>query len=254
MPYIVDQGSSNRRPAPKGNVYRRPDTRVEYQLFSEDYFSNADMHIFFGDIWVDEIVSLNFVLQEEILPIYGYHSYTFNTVARGRRLITGQFTINFKSTGYLQQIVENALPIERAVQQAREEGAIKPGDFKKYKLEDILKLYGKDSFDQIADEYEKVIWGLEEDSKNLLSYRGQPYFKKSSYGFDIKINYGPVSEVYSPSTSTFTTSFKEKPHMTVETINGVQLSGMSKGAGIDSDGQPITETYTFIARDLNGSL
>jgi hypothetical protein len=245
-----------RTPAPQGNIYRRPDTRVEYQIFSEDYFSGADVNIFFGDIWVDEAISLSFQIEESVLPIYGYASYTFDTVARGRRIVSGSFAINFKTTGYLQQILENAMAINYTVQKAQEEGVIQPSDFKKYKLDEILKMYGKESFDQIADEYEKALWGVQEDTKQLLSYGNQTWFPSDSYGFDIKINYGAVSEAMSPGiNSYFVTSAKAPPNITVETINGVQLTGMAKqGIGTSFEGQPITEMYSFIARDINGPL
>jgi hypothetical protein len=245
------------KPAPQGNLYRRPDTRLEYQLFSEDYFSGADVNLFFGDIWVDEAISLNFQLQEEVLPIYGYASYTFDAVARGRRLIQGSFGINFKQVGYLQQILENANAVMYAVQSAQKEGVIKPDDFKKYKLDEILSMYGKESFDQIADDYERALWGLKDDEKNLLSSSASTYFRHDPIGFDIKINYGAVSEAMNPNLPNFaTTSLSRKPpNITVETINGVQINSMIKhGIGTDAQGMPIVEYYGFIARDLNGPL
>src|SRR6185312_4609161 len=93
---------------PMRDAYARQDSRVEYQLFSADYFSGADVKLYFGDIWVDEVTTITFQLQEEVMPVYGYHSYTFDTVARGKRLIQGSFGINFTSASYLQQILENA--------------------------------------------------------------------------------------------------------------------------------------------------
>jgi hypothetical protein len=257
MNYYYNQiQQRKRKPAPQGNLYRRPDSRVEYQIFNEDYFSGADVNIFFGDIWVDEATNLSFQLQEDVLPIYGYASYTFDAVARGKRLVSGSFTINFKSTGYLQAILENANAINYVVNQAQAQGVIKPEDFKKYKLDDILRLYGKDSFEQVAEEYERALWGVAEDEKSLLSYGGRTYFPADPYGFDIKINYGAVSEAMQPNRSQFfTTSLRAPANITVETINGVQLMGFVKnGIGTSFEGQPITESYSFIARDLNGPL
>lgn len=247
--------SSKRRPAPQGNIYRRPDSRVEYQIFNEDYFSGADINIFFGDIWVDEATGLQFALQEEVLPVYGYSDFTMAAVSRGRRMVQGSFSINFKSTGYLQQVLQNATAINYAVNQAQNEGVIKPEDFKKYKLDEILTIYGKESFDQIAEEYERALWGVAEDEKNLLSNGSRTYFPADPYGFDLKINYGAVSEANGKSGYFQTTAFRSTANVTVETINGVQLNGMQKvGIGTSYEGQPITELYTFIARDINGPL
>jgi len=245
-----------RQPAPVGNVYQRPTNRVEYQIFSEDYFSGADVNIFFGNIWVDEAHELSFQIEERIMPIYGYNSFTFDAVARGNRLVQGYFKINFKSVGYLKTILENAMAIEYTILKAQSEGKLSPADFNKYKLEDILQIAGKSGFDQIADEYEKALWGVEEDANSILSYGTSTFFPSSQYGFDIKINYGAVSEAMSTSQRYITASkYNQKPNLTVETINGVQLFGMKKdGIATGEDGRPITETYSFIARDINGPL
>ncbi|WDI05124.1 hypothetical protein PUW25_25285 (plasmid) [Paenibacillus urinalis] len=248
--------SSRRKPSPQGNLYKRPDNRVEYQIFNEDYFSGADVNLFFGDIWVDEATSIQFALSEQVLPVYGYHSYTMDTVARGQRMVQGQFSINFKGVGYLKEVLKNATAINYAVNQAQQEGVIKKEDFKKYKLDEILTMYGKESFEQIAEEYEAALWGTSDDESRLTN----PYttfFPADPYGFDIKINYGAVSESLNPGTQFFTTagSFRTPANVTVETVNGVQLNGLSKvGIGTSFEGQPITEVYNFIARDINGPL
>jgi|SRR5579875_900326 len=256
MTYFNRYFQTKKNPNPQGNPYRRPDTHVEYQIFSEDYFSGADVNIFFGDIWVDEATNLTFQLIEDVMPIYGYASYTFDTAVRGKRVIAGSFNINFKSAEYLKSVLDNAMAIQYTVQKAQQEGVIQPSDFQKYKLDDILKKYGKESFDQIADEFERALWGISEDNKKLLTDARGTYFPRDSYGFDIKINYGAVSEsMYHPTSQFFTPNAKAKPNITVESINGVQITGFSKvGIGTDSQGMPIQESYSFIARDLNGPL
>ncbi|MGN0357148.1 MAG: hypothetical protein ACI4E0_04930 [Blautia sp.] len=72
-----------------------------------NYYSGTDARIYFGDIWVDEIVEIEFGLQEQVAPIYGYGSYTWDVVARGNRVVVGQFAINFKEVGYLQTILNS---------------------------------------------------------------------------------------------------------------------------------------------------
>ena len=81
--------------------------QTEYQYFPEDYFSGADVTIYFGDIFVDDITGLEFTLQERVLPVYGYNSYTYDSVARGQRLVQGSFTIAFREAGYIYRILEH---------------------------------------------------------------------------------------------------------------------------------------------------
>jgi hypothetical protein len=244
-------------PAPRKDPYNKQDTRVEYQIFSNEYFSGADMHIYFGDIWVDEITDISFTLQEEVLPIFGYNSYTYDTIARGKRMIQGQFTLNFTSTGYLQQVLTHADAIEHALEVGKQKKIVDPKYYEQYKLDEILKLYGKESFEQIANEYEEALWGVEEDNENTyLSPVNAPYFQRNTpMGFDIRIQYGAVSEMMHHKKKEFYESNKGNafPNLTVETINGVQINGFMKTGSTSSQGAPVQETYSFIARDLNGT-
>lgn len=244
-----------KRLAPRKDSYARPtDHRVEYQIFSSDYFSGADVKIYFGDIWVDEITNLAFQLQENVMPIYGYNSYTFDTVARGRRQVNGMFTLNFTTVGYLNEILANANAIFYALEQGEKKGLVKPSYYEDMKLGDILAKLGKSSFDQIADEYEQAIWGTKPDTNEAyLGYADRPYFRQDELGFDIRIQYGAVSEATGYVNGRFYQSVKEEPpNMTVDVLNGVQLTGLSKSMGTDQAGAPILEQYSFMARDFNG--
>ena len=60
-----------------------------------EYFSGANVKVYFGDVWVDQIQAISFTLQEQVAPIYGFSSYTFDRISRGSRMVQGQFTIHF---------------------------------------------------------------------------------------------------------------------------------------------------------------
>ena len=71
-----------------------------------NYYSGTDIRIYFGDNWIDEIVEIEWTMQEQLAPIFGYASYTWDKVARG----TGWFkffSINFKEAGYLQTVLNS---------------------------------------------------------------------------------------------------------------------------------------------------
>lgn len=254
--YFSRSGIPNgKRLAPRKDNYQKPsDNRVEYQVFSSEYFSAADVKLYFGDIWVDEVTTLNFQLQEEVMPIYGYNSYTFDAAARGKRLVQGSFGLNFTSVGYLQEIVSNANAIYYALEQGEKKGIISPAHYEKMKLSDILTKLGKQSFNDVADEYEAAIWGTAADNSEQLSYANRPYFRQDQMGFDIRIQYGAVSEATGYVDGRFYQKVNEEaPNITVDVLNGVQLTGMIKqGIGTEAAGAPIMEHYSFIARDFNG--
>ena len=67
--------------------YREPKRSTSDKV----YFSGANVRVYFGDVWVEEMASIQFSVQENVAPIYGFNSYMFDKVARGTRLVSGTF-------------------------------------------------------------------------------------------------------------------------------------------------------------------
>ena len=84
--------------------YSEIENRANFQLEPYDYYCGTNARVFFGDIWVDDIVTIQYNIKQDKEPIYGYASQTFDAVARGVILAQGSFTIAFKEMGYLNLI------------------------------------------------------------------------------------------------------------------------------------------------------
>lgn len=89
------------------NLRDRSKIQTEYQFFPESYFSGSDVTLYFDDIWADDIISLEFSLNEHVLPIYGYNSYVYDAAPRGQRIVQGQFRIAFREAGYLSRLFDH---------------------------------------------------------------------------------------------------------------------------------------------------
>jgi hypothetical protein len=63
------------------------------------------MFLYIGDVWVDEITSLQYATTQSKAPIYGYASQLWDDCAAGQVIVQGQFTINFKEQGYLWAVL-----------------------------------------------------------------------------------------------------------------------------------------------------
>ena len=102
---------------------RRPawtDTNIEYHRkktadgFAVDsaiikrYYSVIDAEVYFGNEYVEDIHDINWAIQQNVQPLFGYNSYTYDEIARGNRLIVGNFTIAFTSPNYLFSILAEA--------------------------------------------------------------------------------------------------------------------------------------------------
>lgn len=71
--------------------------QTEENLFMEEYYSSTDTKIFMDDIEQSEIAYISYSLREQLKPLYGYSSRTFDDVAVGNRLVTGMFKVPIKN-------------------------------------------------------------------------------------------------------------------------------------------------------------
>lgn len=71
------------------------------------YYSSADATILLGSTKVEEIVQINWHIEEAKNPLFGYNSYTFDEVATGARLVTGMLAINFIIPDFLNVILNS---------------------------------------------------------------------------------------------------------------------------------------------------
>ena len=77
------------------------------------YFSSIDADIYFGDQFIDEVTSINWQVQQNVLPIIGYNSYTFDALAVGSRMVSGQFSVNFTKANYLGEVLNVMTKVSR---------------------------------------------------------------------------------------------------------------------------------------------
>lgn len=243
-----------------GQYKGRPPS-VEYQRFSSDFFTGADVRIYFGNTWVDEITGLSFAVQENVQPIFGYASYTYDAVARGARQIQGQFSINFKESYYLHSVMNR---LEQKMREQKSSGyasGSSDGMYQKYndqiKVEHLMKSVTDDAdFEKYATMYERALWGQEPSAsmQDLVNNRQSTSFfapdSKANLrkeGFNVMILYGPepgLKEMYQ--------SGVEDISRTAHSLTGVHLTGVTQEIG--SSGQPIQEVYSFIAQDIDWNI
>lgn len=69
----------------------------EENLFLEEYYCSTDTKIYMDDIEQTEIAYISYAMQEQLKPLYGYSSNTFDDVAIGNRIVTGIFKVPIKN-------------------------------------------------------------------------------------------------------------------------------------------------------------
>lgn len=245
----------------------------EVKGFSKEYFSGAQVQLYFGDTFIEEAVALEYSLMENVAPIYGFASHTFDRVARGTRLIQGSFTINFTETGYLQTVLDrlsnkmntatgSATGVEKDIvlQNKWDNGSIVG-----MTIEQLMAMEDKE-YEQVANLYENAIWGDEKNSRSQdFEHRkedtyfypkntempGTSYYQEMrDYGFNILVDFGRNIDLARVVCMDALGGADKNRVRTKQTIMNVQLTSVSKQMGADN--QPVTETYGFIAKDIDG--
>lgn len=238
------------------------------------YYSGSQITIWFGDILLDDIMSIQWTRHQSKRPIYGYASQKFDSVANGTVIVQGSFVLNFRQAGYLPVILNK---ISRLYSDAKNNQVdsqtirdvigyyLKSGMFGptsinnsaaavKTQIEDIGN---SDDFMALAKAYEDVIWGggvpgageLPDQGKADTMRRFMPadirQAKEIPSGFNILITYGSTNGSEPKNLNDYIQS-------TTKSIVGVHLMGDSQI--INVGGQPVLEQYDFIAQDTDGQL
>lgn len=94
-----------------GAVFTKPlkyipkEGAIEQRIFPEEYFSGCDVRIKFNGKILATVSGINYQIQEQHKPIYGYGSKTFDSMAKGNRIVTGQISIPVTEVNKLKQIL-----------------------------------------------------------------------------------------------------------------------------------------------------
>lgn len=256
-----------------GDSAAAPDTKT----ISTDriYYSGANVKVYFGDVWVKELASIQYQIEEQVAPVYGFNSYMFDKVARGTRLVTGSFMINHTDAGYLDII------LERLSQNTSEEqdNALTPNNLSSLikdvrgknssrNIESLLSIDGDSKYEDYVEGLKSSFWGPEETSFNTIYRTGegreyQPnYFadKEGSgeknilkqHGFNILLDFSPSANIKDFRECIQDMNNKASLSRTYRSIIGVHITGENQM--IAPNGQPIQTQYNFIARDIDGDV
>jgi hypothetical protein len=118
----VKAGDAQKVPANGGSVSAGPTTASsgiatltstppDYEWIypnSQDgkYFTATQARIYVGNLFMDELVQIQFTYQGNRIPIYGYSSELADGFGTGRRLVQGQLALNFVTEGYLYTVLK----------------------------------------------------------------------------------------------------------------------------------------------------
>lgn len=230
------------------------------------YYSSVDADIYFGNIFIDEVVSIGWQVQQNAMPLFGYNSFTFDDMAVGNRIVTGQFAVNYTESNYLTKVMSTMTKISRQMYGTDIPATSKFTDADRIRRNtpiwdagfDIMVGYGE----KYNDSYESLIildccqlTGCTQQ----LDYNGEPVIEVYSFiARDMK--FSQVSTVETPAALSVTSAsdelveemqeyasrMKSVPSLSV-IDSTIFINSSNKQAKIEIESMPeLTGAYLFI--------
>jgi endonuclease YncB( thermonuclease family) len=78
-----------------------PEERNLAQDAYTGYFTSAQTKMYIDELFIDELVSIEWGIQENVVPVFGYSSKLADAYAEGRSMIQGQIMLNYTAPWYL---------------------------------------------------------------------------------------------------------------------------------------------------------
>jgi hypothetical protein len=251
--------------------------------YNKQFFSGQNVYVFLYPHYLNKLVpipvtQMSYGMSQQKSPIYGYASYTWDAVAKGQKIVQGEFSIVFSKPNFIGQLLGNGNQSDNPTRD--EDGSVSP------LIDNSKSLVVAQRDDLRAD-----IWGAatsRRETDNYLSdpsslvgshQTAYPFGRKPETGkpeadycghqpFDIIIAFGsnPAMKLVDNSKfsfDTWMTTTRDYVRMMSQTENEMQdnwkpsdrlriehVELMNAGSVVDVSGQPLQETYSFIARDM----
>lgn len=235
-------------------------TTEELNLFKFDYYSGSQITVWFGNVMLDDINSIQWTRQQSKRPIYGYASQQYDAVAKGTVIIQGSFVVNFRQAGYISTLMGdisslyNNLNDKTLWPEVRKVIGVhlQNGTFGPKTAQEINDIANDPMFLTLVKAYEDTIWGggVPGDGKNgatIVTPIAPDVIQQQEIkdGFTILVTYGNTSQNESRTLNDYL-------HSTTKSLVGVHLTGDSQI--IQVGGQPTLEQYDFIARGTDENI
>ena len=74
-------------------------------LVYKKYYSDTSAELYFNGHWLEDINAVQWQVQRQTYPLFGYNSFIYDDVALGNRIIYGAFTMNFTEPDKLKNVI-----------------------------------------------------------------------------------------------------------------------------------------------------
>lgn len=230
-------------------------------LTTEKFYKQPiNTYVFVENVWLDDIYRLDFRLERQRAPIYGWNDVHYGIVAEGKQLIVGNILIHFTQPGYLVSAINEAVSrrvasIDTSDPYSRLERA------RRGVSEELLYVY--DQTAEGSDERKNRITQLLANSKNQgIQDEVIQSLRKAFIPNTIDLRYAENEEPIDIPRKHFNIQIyyghPEDPDTIIRELKQCVLTGQGQtisaaaqgGGDMSSSAQTILEVYPFMAQRM----
>lgn len=241
----------------------KTDDTEKFNTYYDYYFTGEDIKVYIDGLFDPrdelDIASFAFLIKQEKQPIYGFWSYNYDVMMMGTRIISGEFSIYSRYPGRMRDLLSKAAQKRAKFSSSNGDGRIE--SFLTGSEEDeknIEKYWANSQLDRIVSVNSGQDMGLNE--RNIFSAH-PPFNFIIKYGMQegsvstIARNKGTGSEDnFDVLDRLMATDYNDRLSQKTSSdamnivVQSVHLTNM--GTTYSVGGQPLVETYQFLARDF----
>jgi hypothetical protein len=248
---------------------RAMDGDLRFNNYYDYYFSGEDIKVYidglFGPNDELDIASFAYSVKQEKQPLYGFWSYNYDAVMLGTRLITGEFTIFTRYPRRMTELLERAAKARQTEKDARKpENSIVSRMTPQMGSNDdrinLAKYWANTQLDRVT-----IDPGITE---NFNGQSPTSHIFSAHPPFNFIVLYGveetalsplsaPKDETYSIENDMDRMIYSDVNQRSIKLGNDVspmkivlqQIDLLSMATSYSPGGQPVAESYQFMARD-----
>jgi hypothetical protein len=212
------------------------------------YINPTHVKVYVNEYWLDDVVDINFQIQDQKEPLYGFKSNLYDGVGLGKTLVTGSMACLYRYPGYLARVLDtitspNKKEQKKAVGSPLTERILTVASADAAQmLKDMFKKdpkKGREAAKQFADVFFRAnAPDSSTGARSSLSDRAGIIQGRDNKRFDLRIVYGRMDTL--------------QTHYVQQVIQDVLLVGEGQMISV-LDGQGDTclyEQYSFFARNV----
>jgi hypothetical protein len=241
----------------------KTDDTEKFNTYYDYYFTGEDVKVYIDGLFDAkyelDIASFSFLIRQEKQPVYGFWSYNYDVMMVGTRIISGEFTVYSRYPGRMRDILSEAAK-QRAAFYNNNSGDPKLQSYLTgndlQSLEDeknIEKFWANSQLDRLSSDDNadnRNVFSAHPPFNFIIKYgtqEGAVTTVARNQGTDSPDNFDVLDRLMATDFNERLVQKTSSDFMNI-VLQSVQLTNM--GTTYSVGGQPLVESYQFLARDM----